>query len=63
MLAAHQGQNRPLGRPLRSDSSMTLMPLASTARPPGVVVLLGPPTSVVMSGLLRLGGTPAVPCA
>ena len=29
MLAANQGQNRSRGRPLRSASVMTLMPLAS----------------------------------
>ena len=29
MLEAHQGQNSPDGLPLRSDSAMTLMPLAS----------------------------------
>ena len=31
MFEAHQGQNSPAAVPLRSDSSMTLMPLASMA--------------------------------
>src|SRR5262245_45345118 len=35
MFDAHHGQNSPEGEPLRSDSSMTLMPFASMA--PGAV--------------------------
>ena len=52
MLAAHHGQNRPLGVPLRSDSAMTLMPLASTARPPGAVVVPVRPADVGGHGCL-----------
>jgi hypothetical protein len=33
MLDAHHGQNSWAGVPFRSDSSMTLMPLASMPRP------------------------------
>ena len=46
MLDAHHGQNRPDGVPLRSDSSMTLMPLVSIA--PGAAGRLGSASSVVV---------------
>ena len=56
MFAAHQGQKRSRGRPLRSLSWMTLMPLRSMAKvepaPEGGVVLEGADAlSVVMTCL------------